>query len=257
MPRARVIAVEALIAVLVLPVCVVAMGVTVYGLAHLIGGPVVHHNPFEGLARSPNRFDVLAMLILSTLINPLGEELCFRGLLYNALRRRVNWILAAVLQAIAFGVLHPFDVVNATGVAVIGLILALVYEWRKTLLAPVFLHTLQNVVAMAVLMANTASYLAAPVLGVSGTAHEAGCRVTVVAPASAAELAGVRVGDVITAVDGAVVKDIGDLVRIVGGKRAGDRVTVDFLRDGSSHRVEAILRTRRELDTGRRPVPAP
>jgi putative serine protease PepD len=95
-------------------------------------------------------------------------------------------------------------------------------------------------------MAGIAADADAPQLGVWGDPHEGGCLVTKVVPAGAADTAGLRPGDLVTALDGVPVSDIRSLARIVRGRRAGDRVTVEFVRGGEAHQIEVVLKSRRQ-----------
>ena len=84
-------------------------------------------------------------------------------------------------------------------ISTIGLCLALFYEWRKTLVSPVLLHSLTNGIATGTLLYTLAVSANAPVLGIRGDLHDKGCLLTEVVPGGAAEEAGLRVGDVIVA----------------------------------------------------------
>ena len=96
--------------------------------------------PLEPIVRSPNRVDSLGLMILAVLVAPVAEEVLFRGMLFNKLRKRLHVLVAAPLQAVAFGLLHPFGLADMAGVALVGLAFALLYEWRKTLVAPIMMH---------------------------------------------------------------------------------------------------------------------
>lgn len=76
--------------------------------------------------------------------------------------------------------------------------------------------------------------------------YEGACRVTGVVPGSAADVARLQIGDVITAVDGEAVGDFPGLVQVVRKRRVGDKDSVDFKRDGKNHRVEAVLERLKE-----------
>jgi membrane protease YdiL (CAAX protease family) len=92
-----------------------------------------------------------AVLLLSAMtVAPLTEELFFRGLVYSWLRRFTPVIVALVLQAAVFALLHPFDWVHLAIVFVFGLVLGGLYEWRKTLLSPILFHAMYNVLATIV-----------------------------------------------------------------------------------------------------------
>jgi hypothetical protein len=58
---------------------------------------------------------------------------------------------------------------------------------------------------------------------------------------SAAESAGLLKGDIITAIDGKITKDHETLVEILGDYKVGDKIAIDYLRDGKSMKTEATL----------------
>ncbi len=82
-----------------------------------------------------------------------AEEIIFRGYLIHrlsAITRRPA--VAALLSAIIFSLGHGYE--GAAGVVTVGamgLALALVYLWRRTLLAPIVMHFLQDFGAIVLL----------------------------------------------------------------------------------------------------------
>lgn len=79
-----------------------------------------------------------------SLVNAAVEEAIFRGVLQTALERVNGPLVAIVLQAVAFGVLHvlgvPTGIVGAIMAGAWGLLLG-VMRWRtKGLLAPYVAH---------------------------------------------------------------------------------------------------------------------
>ena len=172
---------------------------------------------------------------------PIAEETFYRGLFFNALRQRIHPILAAPIQAAVFGYSHPFGLGNSAAIGVAALIFALVYEWRKTLLTPILLHSGVNAVGMMFLAGSLAADAAAPRIGVLGEPSQGGCQVTEMVPGGPAEAAGLQVGDVITAVDGEPVADITGVARVIRKHQLGDTVSVEFLRGGKAHRADVVL----------------
>ena len=75
--------------------------------------------------------------------------------------------------------------------------------------------------------------------GMQGT--EQGALVQEVVAGSAAEKAGIEVGDVIVGVDGDIVKNAGDLRNKIGLRRSGDQVRIDVMREGKRRQVRATL----------------
>jgi membrane protease YdiL (CAAX protease family) len=243
-PRIRAVFVEGSLALFAVPAVLMVLTGVSLTLVRVFGEAATPTGPLERIAGSPDRFNVLALVVLSVTVAPLGEEVFFRGMLYNALRSRLHPALAALLQAAAFGMLHPLGLADRAAVAVIGFCIAGFYEWRKTLLAPVLLHSLWNAASMAVMLWTIAAYANAPMLGVGVGPHEGGCLVTQVGPGSAAEESGLRAGDVVAEVGGEPVADAQDLLRVIRSKRVGEKVRVDYLRGGAAHRVVVTLRKR-------------
>lgn len=77
--------------------------------------------------------------------------------------------------------------------------------------------------------------------------NTSGVLVTQVTPGSAAEAAGLRIGDVIVSVDGDTVDGMLELRNNIGLRDPGDEVTVGYIRDGSVRTATATL--------GERPSP--
>jgi uncharacterized protein len=80
---------------------------------------------------------------------PLGEELFFRGFLYQGLRRRYSVWPAAILSGVLFGLVHLGGVaffLIVPSLAAVGVGLALVFERRKSIVASMAAHAAFNVV---------------------------------------------------------------------------------------------------------------
>jgi membrane protease YdiL (CAAX protease family) len=242
LPRARTVLIEALFALLLLPVIFAgSIGVSLI-VAKLPGGAGSTPAPWAPAAGSFHQLEWLAFIAMAVTLAPFAEETFLRGLMYNALRQRLHPVLAAPLQAAVFGYLHPFGLANSVAIAMAGLALALIYEWRKTLLTPILLHAAVNGVGILFLAASLAADAAAPRIGVLGEAHAEGCLVTEVVAGSPAEAAGLRIGDVISAVDGEHVADIAGVARIIRKHQIGETASIDFLRGGERLQALAVLR---------------
>ena len=71
-----------------------------------------------------------------------------------------------------------------------------------------------------------------------------GLFVQTITPAGPADMAGLRVGDVITAVDNEHATGPDDLFLVTLTKKVGDRVAIDYVRDGRAGRTERPLAAR-------------
>ena len=188
--------------------------------------------PHQSLAASPHWYDSLGLFVLALFIAPMAEEIFYRGMIYNWLRRRLHVVVAAPVQAIIFGLSHHFGPANTARVVLIGLGISLVYEWRRTLVAPVLMHAMINAFAMVVMAQSIAADAAAPRLGVYGEPHEQGVLLKDVRPRTAADTAGLRVGDVIVSLDGKPVADFVSLDPSRSCEPGRSKVVVEFIREG-------------------------
>ncbi len=80
---------------------------------------------------------------VGAIIAPIVEELTFRGLLYQWLRKHTGVLLPVLLSGALFSVVH-FIPQLFLGLFLVGVILALAFEWSQSLWVPIALHMLQN-----------------------------------------------------------------------------------------------------------------
>lgn len=169
-------------------------------------------------------------LISGVTIAPVVEEIAFRGFLYSALRQRMPILLAAILQAVAFGFLHSYGTWGTVIVTLMGIALALAYEWRKTLLVPITMHLIQNAIVLIRFLVWI-SAAGGAVMGVQGEKIDGGCRITFVTPGSGAEDAGLQVGDIVEHVEDIPVNTTQDIRDVIHKCKPGETVWVGFIRD--------------------------
>ena len=88
-------------------------------------------------------------VILYGVVSPLAEEIVFRGLLYNRMRKYYPARIAIVLSGFFFGVYHGNLVQGIYG-TLMGILMAYVYEETGCLLVPVLFHGLANIAVYSV-----------------------------------------------------------------------------------------------------------
>jgi putative serine protease PepD len=81
-------------------------------------------------------------------------------------------------------------------------------------------------------------------LGVSVDASAATARIAEVRPSTPAASAGLKGGDVVTAVDGTTISSGDDLTRAIDAHKPGDKITLTYKRGGSEHTATLTLATR-------------
>ena len=83
-----------------------------------------------------------------------------------------------------------------------------------------------------------------------GLSEASGALVAGVAPGSAAEKAGVKTGDVVTAVDGRTIRSAAELRRMIGMLAVGDKVELGLVRDGKPLKLTAVVAAKNSAESG-------
>jgi uncharacterized protein len=114
--------------------------------------------PSEQLPSGLENADQDVLLAVATgmlliLVAPFAEEMFFRGFLYQAFRNSFGVLPGAALSALIFGAIH-FEFFKLVQLAILGVILALLFEKTKSLWPPIILHAVNNALAFAVLMSE-------------------------------------------------------------------------------------------------------
>jgi len=118
--------------------------------------PTIAHRTLREIAAEPT-FDawMLLLIVVLTVLVPWLEETVFRGAIQGCLRGLTTspWP-AIVVTALAFGLMHLniASLAAVPGLVVFGIALGVVYERTGTLLAPVLMHGLFNMVNIALIL---------------------------------------------------------------------------------------------------------
>lgn len=92
---------------------------------------------------------VPVQILLIVIAAPIGEEVCFRGMLFGGLRTRLPRLAAALISGLVFGALHATTGVSAVPPLIFfGFLLALLYERTGSIVPGIMLHMLNNAVAL-------------------------------------------------------------------------------------------------------------
>lgn len=86
-------------------------------------------------------------LLGTSLLTPVLEEMLYRGIVYERLKRYGKMSFAVGMSAFIFGIMH-FNLVQFLYAGIIGLFLAGVYEMEGTLLVPILSHAVANAVSV-------------------------------------------------------------------------------------------------------------
>ena len=112
---------------------------------------------YVAIAGTPEQDDIAesfgsvpVQILLIVIAAPISEEVCFRGLLYGGLRRRLPRVAAALLVGVIFGALHATTGVSAVPPLIaFGFVFCLLYEKTGSIVPGIILHMLNNSVALA------------------------------------------------------------------------------------------------------------
>jgi membrane protease YdiL (CAAX protease family) len=109
--------------------------------AHLIGFDLLR------LLRPPSsvRDNAALFFLVGAFIAPLAEEIYFRGLLFGCLRRW-GFGSALIVSTAIFAALHPGAAAIPFTQIIGGIVFAVAYEREKSLLVPISIHVLGNLV---------------------------------------------------------------------------------------------------------------
>jgi uncharacterized protein len=137
-----------------------ALGVALQLAAELVGIELPQpQEQVRDMAADPTLIPWL--LLSAVVVAPVAEELYFRGMLYQALRRRMRTAGAVGLSAILFAGAHILqEVTGLAGVVVfvlilpLGVLLGWLFERRGNLAAPIAVHVTFNLVTASIMMAG-------------------------------------------------------------------------------------------------------
>lgn len=93
--------------------------------------------------------DILFLVISSSIVAPIIEEIIFRGILLNALARVMSVKGAVLVSSVVFGLLHRTSVATVVTAAVMGIVLACIYLANRNLVNSMVVHGLYNFLALA------------------------------------------------------------------------------------------------------------
>ena len=110
-----------------------------------------HHPLMDSLAGA-GPATILAILVVACVSAPLVEETVFRGGFYHYLRGRLGVVASALPVSLVFAFIHPQGVLGVPPLVALAMILALIREWRGSLVACVAVHAVHNGLATSVLL---------------------------------------------------------------------------------------------------------
>lgn len=96
------------------------------------------------LASTKERMNIVYVFVLAVIIAPLIEEIMFRGAFYSWLRTRFSAGFSILFSSFIFAAVHPQGAIGVLPLTFIGILLAILREWRGSLVAPMIAHACFN-----------------------------------------------------------------------------------------------------------------
>lgn len=92
----------------------------------------------------------LFQLIMVILLVPIYEEIIYRYVIFGYLKENYNIVFAVIVQALFFGLSH-FNIVQGIYTFLLGIALALVYMYSKSLVGSIILHITFNLCGVLII----------------------------------------------------------------------------------------------------------
>ena len=107
-------------------------------------------NSYKNLSNIFISSGIIIQILYIIIVGPLIEEIIFRGIVFNRLRRYGMKLWMAIgVQAVFFGVYHLNFYQGIIGV-ILGVILAIIYNKTKTLWVPIIVHMSYNAIVLII-----------------------------------------------------------------------------------------------------------
>ncbi len=107
-------------------------------------------HPIVNYFRDGNPILLVTAFLFATVWAPVAEESVFRGTLFHGLRSHFGPIITGLLTGLAFAVVHPQGWTTIPVLGSIGFVLAMIREWRGSLIASMVAHAVHNGIVMAI-----------------------------------------------------------------------------------------------------------
>lgn len=143
-----------------------SLGITSSLAFNILAGMIQIQSPrYEKVEAIQYSVPIWLGLILYGIISPFVEEIVFRGLTYNRMRRFFGIPLSVIVTALLFAGFHG-NLAQFLYALCMGVLLALCYEWVKSFAAPLVFHMAANIVIFVVssLMGGGSALLYIPFL---------------------------------------------------------------------------------------------
>lgn len=102
---------------------------------------------FQSVHDAQFSLDLVSSFVLYGLLSPVMEEIIFRGILYNRMKRVFPIAVSIIVSSFLFGVYHANLVQGVYG-TIMGLIIVMVYERMNSFVSAVIFHSVANITVL-------------------------------------------------------------------------------------------------------------
>jgi Predicted metal-dependent membrane protease len=126
----------------------IGLNVIVTGILSFTGLENLFPNHSE-IMDTMNQAPFWMQVMLAVILAPLVEELCFRGIVYNRLRKNLSLWPSVIIQAVFFGIIH-LNMLQFLYATIVGIVFGLMYHKTKSIWAVIIGHMLFNLTSIIV-----------------------------------------------------------------------------------------------------------
>jgi uncharacterized protein len=87
--------------------------------------------------------NIFFIVFVTSFVVPIFEETLFRGIVFNELKKIIPVSVSVIIQGLLFGIFH-LNLLQGIYAFFLGCVLALLYNWTKSLWTNIFAHSMFN-----------------------------------------------------------------------------------------------------------------
>ena len=98
------------------------------------------------------------MIIVSSIVGPILEEIIFRKIIFGVLYEKTNFFFAGLISSVIFGIVHQ-DLTHLLLYTAMGFTFAFLYVQTKRIIVPIFAHVMMNTIVVVMQLGPAQKYI--------------------------------------------------------------------------------------------------
>ncbi|MED3659348.1 CPBP family intramembrane metalloprotease [Bacillus siamensis] len=98
------------------------------------------------------------MIIVSSIVGPILEEIIFRKIIFGVLYEKTNFFIAGLISSVIFGIVHQ-DLTHLLLYTAMGFTFAFLYVQTKRIIVPIFAHVMMNTIVVVMQLGPAQKYI--------------------------------------------------------------------------------------------------